>query len=97
MRRYAVAVGLDPAHIRFSWPAADREEIERTGKNIARMKDTLLASSGIVRGKTSQGLTIEGEKVKWEKEFGDVLAGVLVELWTSVREDYEWLFEKRFK
>jgi len=97
MRRYATTVGLDPSLIRFSWPAAPKEEIEAAGKNIARMKDTLLASSGIVKGKTSQGLTITSEKKKWEKEFGDVLAGRLVELWEGTRGDYEWLFERRFR
>ena len=97
MRRYASAVRLDPSLIRFSWPVAPKEEIEASGKNIARMKDTLLASSGIVKGKTSQGLTIEGEMKKWEKEFGNVLTGRLVELWEGAKEDYVWLFERRFR
>jgi hypothetical protein len=97
MGRYATAVGLDPSFIRFSWPAAPKSEVEATGKNIARMKDTLLASSGIVEGKSSQGLSIEGERLKWEKEFGEVLAGRVVELWEELKGDYEWLFERRFR
>ncbi|KAF2791584.1 hypothetical protein K505DRAFT_376679 [Melanomma pulvis-pyrius CBS 109.77] len=97
VRRYTQAVQLDPELVRFEWEAAGREELEGVGPNVRRMKDTLLASTGIVKGKTAVGVSAEREIGKWKEEFGEVLAGRLVGLLEGVRGDYEELWGRRFR
>lgn len=81
MRRYVQAVQLDPEQVRFEWEATSQEELEGIGTDVRRMKDTLLASKGIVKGKTAEGLSAESERGKWKEEFGEVLAGRLMGCW----------------
>ncbi|KAF2707910.1 hypothetical protein K504DRAFT_483184 [Pleomassaria siparia CBS 279.74] len=97
VRRYAKAVGLDEDKVRFEWEATTGQDLEGFSRMEKRMKDTILGSKGIVKGKTAEGLTIDTERVKWEKEFGDVLAARLVRLVELVKGDYEWLWERRLK
>lgn len=51
VRRYASAVGLDPSRTRTKWEATSADEQGRLGPTERRMKDTLLDSTGIVKGK----------------------------------------------
>lgn len=97
MRKYAKVVGLDPAVIRYEWEKASDEEMEKLGKSVRRMKDTILGSTGIVEGKMSHGLVLEREVEKWKAEFGDVLGARLELLVREGMGDYEWLWDRRLR
>lgn len=97
--KYAEAVGLDPALVRFEWAAVSEQEQERLGKVEARMKDTLLKSNGVVLDKLQEveAVDVEKEKEKWVGEFGEVLAKRLARLVEDAIRDYEWLLERRLR
>ena len=97
MKRYAQSVGLNDEVLRFEWDVASQEDVEKMGKTERRMRDTLLASRGIVGGKTAHGLSVEGERDKWRNEFGDELAERVELLVKEGMGDYEWLWERRFR
>jgi hypothetical protein len=42
-------------------------------------------------------IEVAAEQEKWKEEFGEVLAGRLVELVEDAMEDYEWLYERRLR
>lgn len=69
--KYARAVGLDPAKIRFAWDKGTGDD----GKLIPierRMLSTLLDSSAVDKSKIAgQDLDIDAEAVKWRDEFGE--------------------------
>jgi len=71
MPKYARAVGLDPAKIRFAWDKGTGDD----GKLIPierRMLSTLLDSSAVDKSKIAgQDLDIDAEAVKWRDEFGE--------------------------
>jgi hypothetical protein len=52
VRRYAEAVGMDSGKVRFAWEKAGKEGL---GMTEARMKDTILASMGVLAGKLQSG------------------------------------------
>ncbi|KAF2652409.1 hypothetical protein K491DRAFT_695642 [Lophiostoma macrostomum CBS 122681] len=99
MKRYAVAVGLDPQALRWEWAKAGEKDVEGLRVFERRMKDTILGSSGIVKEKMggTKTLALEEEVQRWKKEFGELLAGRLEGLVRDAWRDYEWLKERRFK
>ncbi|KAF2690735.1 hypothetical protein K458DRAFT_412079 [Lentithecium fluviatile CBS 122367] len=97
VEKYAQAIGLDKSLLRWKWPVVTPQEVEQNGMIMARMKDTLMNSQGIVKGKSSEGLDVEVEKEKWMKEFGEDLGGKLCLLVDKAMEDYEWLRERRLR
>lgn len=61
------------------------------------MKSTIMASSGIVEGKSAQYIDIDQEAQKWKVEFG-VDEGKKMEGWVrAAMPDYEYLKAKRLK
>lgn len=94
VRRYAEHVGLEAGRVRAQWESVGGEEVEGMGKVERRMRSTLLASRGVLRGKLEGGLEGRGE---WEREFGGVLAARLVRLVGEAVGEYEWLFERRWR
>ncbi|KAF3007638.1 hypothetical protein E8E13_008552 [Curvularia kusanoi] len=99
VQRYAQRVGLDPKCVRSEWDPVANEDVERMGKVERRMKSTLLASGGVLKGKLEGSGSdggLEGDRKAWEKEFGVVLAERLVRLVGEAMAEYEWLFERRW-
>ncbi|OCL01739.1 hypothetical protein AOQ84DRAFT_350244 [Glonium stellatum] len=95
--RYAEIIGFDPTKLRFSWGEASKEDLNQMGKAETRMRSTLIASTGIVEGKTAANLNLDEEARKWRIEFGEDMGGK-VEGW--VREampDCECIKERRLK
>ena len=91
VRKYARAVGLDPDVVKFGWNVASEQEMSQMNIYEKRLLNTISASTGIVPGKTAQGLVLEDEKVKWKKEFGEDL-GAKLGLWVEdAMADYEWM------
>ncbi|KAF2258018.1 hypothetical protein CC78DRAFT_538111 [Lojkania enalia] len=97
IEKYAQAVGLDNSLLRWKWNAATPEEVEKNPAIVRRMKDTLIKSQGIVKGKSSKGLDMQEEKGKWMEEFGQDVGGKLCALVDKAMEDYEWLRERKMK
>lgn len=97
VERYAEAVGLDADLVRTSWSPVAEEERDKLHAIERRMKDTLLASKGVVKSKlASEGIVVEAEKRMWEEEFGKDLARRLERLVEGAMEEYEFLFERRW-
>ncbi|KAF2661987.1 hypothetical protein K491DRAFT_583352, partial [Lophiostoma macrostomum CBS 122681] len=89
LEKYARAVGLDPDVIAFQWDATSGQKLDEMNVYEKRLLDTVSASTGIVPGKTAKGLVLEDEKVKWEKEFGEELGGMLSAWVQEALPDYE--------
>jgi hypothetical protein len=96
VRRYAAAVGLEPDVVRFEWNV---ERLENMRKPDARMKDTLMMSTGVLMEKLQDvtGLDLEQEKENWKVEFGDILGKRVGWLVESAMVDYNWLHERRMR
>jgi hypothetical protein len=98
MKKYAKAVGLDEDKVRFTWKAADEQELSSLGKMESRMKSTILASSSIEKSKLNpEKLDVETLKEEWRSEFGELLSGRLVNLVNSSIEAYEALKHVRLR
>lgn len=97
VKQYAERVVLDPSLVRTSWDAVAEEEQGKLRAVERRMKDTLLASSGIIASKLySQNIDVEAERKKWKLEFGPTLAQRLERLVHQAMIDYNWLYERRW-
>lgn len=96
-RHFCDLVGLDPSKVKYEWEAADQEKSTQDHENPVRKhtRATLMASSGITPGKTSRGLSIEDEVVKWRVEFGDLIATRLQQWVQGAMADYEYLSSQR--
>jgi hypothetical protein len=97
VRKYAGAIGLDTSVLQFEWDPISKEELDKATPMVKRLKDTLLASNGVVKTKSSEGIVIEDEKKKWEQEFGKSISDRLAVLVDAAMEDYLWLKERRMR
>ena len=98
VKKYARAVGLDADKIQFAWKAAGEEESNGLGKMARRMKSTILASSGIEKGKLdAEALDIVRLKEEWGQEFGELLSGRLIKLVDDGMGAYEMLKSVRLR
>ncbi|KAH6621958.1 hypothetical protein C7974DRAFT_314860 [Boeremia exigua] len=98
--RYAHHTGLSPTPTLTSWPPASASETQTMSPTELRMRDTLLASTGVVGAKLEgggAGWEWEGERSGWEEEFGGELAGRVEGLVRAAVGDYEWLFARRWR
>jgi len=97
VRRHAEEVSLDASLVRTSWDAVAKEEQGKMHAIERRMKDTLLASNGVIASKlSSKNVDVDIEKEKWENEFGMALAQRLEKLVQQGMDDYQWLYERRW-
>jgi hypothetical protein len=97
VRKYAEEVGLDASLVRTSWDAVAEEEQGKLHAVERRMKDTLLASNGVIASKlSSKSVDVETEREKWEAEFGMALAQRLERLVGQAMDEYQWLYERRW-
>lgn len=96
MKKYAGAIGLNPRFFRFVW---DAESAEGKNKVDARMRDTLLASKGIVVEKLSGNEDFDLERLddEWRQEFGEVLGNIVGRLVRGSIPEYKWLWERRLR
>jgi hypothetical protein len=97
VRRYSEILGLDQSKLRFSWEPARTEDLEGMSRAEKRMRSTIVASDGIVEGKTSVGLDIAEEAKKWRAEFGEE-EGKRLEVWVrAAMPDYEYMRARRLR
>ncbi|KAJ4405853.1 hypothetical protein N0V91_004962 [Didymella pomorum] len=97
VRKYAEEVGLDADLVRTSWDAVEEGEQGKMHEIERRMKDTLLASNGVIASKlSSRNIDVEAEKRKWETEFGMALVQRLERLVERAMDEYQWLYERRW-
>ncbi|GIK06542.1 hypothetical protein Aspvir_002192 [Aspergillus viridinutans] len=92
--RLAKLLGLDESSVQYSWTP-------RTDKDAFYLKkafmQTLNASSGVQKDKTSASLDIEDEIRKWKGEFGESLGQLIENCVSAAMPDYEYLRSKRFQ
>lgn len=90
-------VGLDQKKVQFHWDPLTKEEQGEVSATSAKTRATLHSSSGITKGKSFEGLTIEGEAEKWKAEFGE-LVGNRIEGWVrAAMPDYTYLVGKKLR
>ena len=53
------------------------------------------ASSGVVKGKTAEGLDMIEEARKWKEEFGKGISGKIEEWVNDTMNDYEFFKERK--
>lgn len=96
--KFTEIIGLDPTKLRFSWSPATEEEKARVNSAIElKMRANLLASSGIIPGKSAKDLEIDVEAKKWREEFGEE-EGKRMEKWVrAAMPDYEFMKARRLR
>lgn len=97
VERYSEAIGLDKSLLAWTWSEATTEEMKKQGPVVARFKDTLMNSQGLIRSKSAGTLDIGIEKGKWKEEFGEETAIKLGSLVDQAWEDYMWLRSQRMR
>jgi hypothetical protein len=90
-------VGLDRSVVQFKWDRAADEQLGKESPIRLCTRSTLFSSSGILPGKTFQGLTIDGEVAKWREEFGTPVADKLHSWVKMAMTDYEYLSSRRLQ
>ena len=83
--------GLDPELVKYEWNANPNGKLETTYENEDVFLNTLAASSGVVKGKGSDGVEIDVEAQKWKLEFGVQRATMLEKLVRDAMKDYDYL------
>lgn len=94
--------GLDSSQLKFTWNNAPKEgetssspESETKKPLGVVMEKTLLNSSGVLKGKSSDGVDITIESVKWKREFGQEIGETLEQFVRDAMPDYEYLRARR--
>jgi hypothetical protein len=97
--RLCEIVGLDANQLQYAWAPATAEEVaaKYSSPSHQRMMSTLLASDGIVKNKTWEGLDIDSEAKKWRAEFGEEKGGMMERLVRKAMPDYEYMLAKRLR
>ncbi|KAF1989043.1 hypothetical protein K402DRAFT_350680 [Aulographum hederae CBS 113979] len=95
MRALNESLGLDPEKVLFEWKETPKEKIEAQRLAHKVFWSSVQGSSGILLDKMAQGLTIEEEVPKWEKEWGVEGAQILKGYAEACMPDYEYLKGKR--
>ncbi|CAG8890686.1 unnamed protein product [Penicillium egyptiacum] len=100
--RFCETTGLDPSQLKFSWDfvpsggQADSPSESETKKSLGVvMEKTLLNSSGVLKGKSSDGIDIATEYDKWKKDFGQEIGDILEKSVRAAMPDYEYLRARR--
>ncbi|KAI8628352.1 hypothetical protein F5Y19DRAFT_476756 [Xylariaceae sp. FL1651] len=93
--KYAELVGLDSSNLKFSWDKASQDKLDKLRSSEKRMLSSILASSGVDKGKVAGSIDIDKEAEKWKSEFGED-GGSKLERWVrDAMPDYEYLRSKR--
>ncbi|OAQ71371.1 P-loop containing nucleoside triphosphate hydrolase [Pochonia chlamydosporia 170] len=95
VRHFCDYVGLDSTKVRFEWSSISKDDLANEHPIRRHTRATLLTSSGIERGKTFFGLSVEGEVEKWKDEFGHPAADRLEGWVRAAMPDYEYLRGRR--
>lgn len=90
VRQVCGEAGLDPEALIFEW---DTKEESNDFKKV--FLSTLGASTGIVPGLDSKGLSLENETKKWKAEFGEEDGESLALRVKEAMPDYEYLHSRR--
>jgi hypothetical protein len=97
VRKYSELLNLDSSRLKFSWDPVPNEQLEKMSMPEKRMKSTIAASAGIVKGKAAVNLDIAEEATKWKAEFGEE-EGRKIENWVrAAMPDYEYMRGKRLR
>ncbi|KAM5457390.1 hypothetical protein MaudCBS49596_000585 [Microsporum audouinii] len=93
--RFCEMMGMDPSQLCFSWTPATVNQKTQMDPFTKRYLSTLLASGGIVQGKTSTTIDLEKEAKKWRTEFGDRAGRRIERLVKEAMPDYKFLKSRR--
>ena len=96
--RYAELVGLDASKLKWDWASIADEELHKMPPGRKRLfASTIVNSTGVIKGKSAEGLKIDVEAKKWRVEFGE-LYGTQMEKWVrAAMPDYLFLKERRLR
>ncbi|KAJ2980900.1 hypothetical protein NQ176_g2353 [Zarea fungicola] len=97
MQKYALAIGVSPTKVQYEWKAADDEQREKMSARAKIMLSTLIASDGIVAGKSASKIDIRVEAEKWREEFGQEVAERLEAAVLAAMPDYEYMRSRRLQ
>ncbi|SMQ51363.1 unnamed protein product [Zymoseptoria tritici ST99CH_3D7] len=106
MGKFCDVVGTDKAELVREWTPASELNAHTSvapSRDIVpedkarRFYHTINASSGIMSGKTSAGVTLDGREKEWIEEFGPEQAALLKERVEEAWPDYEYLRSLRLQ
>ena len=86
--------GLDFAKVKYEWAEEAKTSMKLTYANENVFTNTLVESTGVVKGKGSDGVDVEVEAEKWVKEFGVERAALLRLRVEEAMGDYLYLRER---
>ncbi|KAK6432328.1 hypothetical protein LTR95_011499 [Oleoguttula sp. CCFEE 5521] len=96
VRALSAKLGLHPANVATEWPAATKDEIDRTHPMYYASQSTLIKSSGFISGKMAKGVDFAEEERKWQDEFGED-AALVKEMVELTMPHYQYLYERRWQ
>lgn len=95
MRRFCLALGLDPEHLRYEWKPAPREYVEKQKFQLQVFLSSIQASAKVLAEKAPQVVNMDVEYSKWVEEWGMDDATVLKNQVETALEDYQYLWSRR--
>lgn len=95
MNKIAGLMEMDTTKTQFSWPKPSEEKVEKMPITMKVMMGTLIASDGIKKGLTSDGIDIDVEAKEWREEFGEDTGKQIEAMVRAAMPDYEFLKSKR--
>ncbi|KAJ5562484.1 hypothetical protein N7461_001245 [Penicillium sp. DV-2018c] len=94
--------GLDSSKLKFTWDSRPKNgEAKSSSQSESKkslgevMEKTLKDSSGVLKGKCSDGIDIATESAKWKGEFGEEMGLALEKFVKDAMPDYEYLRARR--
>lgn len=97
VHRFAALSGLDEQKLRFEWEPLPWDIVQSQNHVMNRMFSTIQASTGVIKGKTADGLDIEKEIFKWTAEFGPDAARKIESFVRAAMPDYEFMKSRRLR
>lgn len=91
MEKFCDLVGMNKEKLLLTWEASPTPEKFKSNERFKRFLQTFQESTGIERGKSSTGTTLEDREVEWQKEFGRERAKILARRVEESWEDYQFL------
>jgi hypothetical protein len=99
VRHYATLVGMDPSKLKFSWPVTSKTDSmglpEPGALLVSKLYTTIDKSTGIVGGKTWDGVDLATKALAWKEEFGEEEGKKIEKLVREAMPDYEFMLSRK--
>lgn len=97
MEKVCAQAGLDSRAVIYTWQSATPEELAAMPPLIVQVKQTLLASDGVMPEYAARERNLDKEMASWTEKYGEEVAQYLRELVAKTLPDYNYMHERRLR